>query len=469
MSKKISLSDFSAPADATLSVFGGLFDMSQNKSNDNDLIKIPPFFYLHVLDLNKNVVRVITGPRRYTRLDNEKVVLFPTAMILVSPRNYCVIENPVNKEDNDEISFDPSGQAKLRHGESEIRFEQPPFPLYPGEKLKGIKPLQVIPPLSSLRLRAKRDFIDRTPSNPSRTSDSSEGSSGKHRVAGDEWLLAGPRTYIPQVEVSVVEIVEATVLKIGQALRVKSRRDCLDWEGKERKAGEEWLVCTTGAYVPGVEEKVVGKVEPITVAQNKALVLQAKMNFVDREGVERKAGEEWLLKGTDGVITYLPEVGVEVLRTESLITLTKTQYCVLENPVEDGVVRYGEKILRGPLTFFLQPGEKVSLTNNVRILYPETALELRAKEDFMDSETFRGIKTVRRKPGDRWTIYGPRDFVQPLEAEVYLQSTAVISVRALDLYVFNKAYMVLFVLLWVVLAYLYFSRGSTDSHLQNEL
>ncbi len=59
------------------------------------------------------------------------------------------------------------------------RFEQEPFPLYPGEKLVGgkVSPLQVVAPNAALRLRAIRDFVD-------------DHSKIKH-VAGDEWLFEG--------------------------------------------------------------------------------------------------------------------------------------------------------------------------------------------------------------------------------------------------------------------------------------
>ena len=57
-----------------------------------------------------------------------------------------------------------------------FRFEQDPFPLYPGEKLYGkVSPLQVVAPNAALRLRAIRDFKD----------------GETNRVAGDEWLYEG--------------------------------------------------------------------------------------------------------------------------------------------------------------------------------------------------------------------------------------------------------------------------------------
>jgi hypothetical protein len=45
--------------------------------------------------------------------------------------------------------------------------------------------------------------------------------------AGEEWLFEGPATYIPQVEVEVVENIQAYVLAPNQALRVTSFLVCI--------------------------------------------------------------------------------------------------------------------------------------------------------------------------------------------------------------------------------------------------
>jgi hypothetical protein len=54
-----------------------------------EIIRVPPFHYLHVLDNNANVVRVVEGPSRYTCLGHEKVILGPEPMYapLSSPRS----------------------------------------------------------------------------------------------------------------------------------------------------------------------------------------------------------------------------------------------------------------------------------------------------------------------------------------------------------------------------------------------
>jgi len=194
--------------------------------SEPSVIRIKPYYYIHVLDNNTNVTRVETGPQTFTRQDHEKVVSGPDSMVMVPPRHYCIIANPVARTDKGAIAKEASGQAKLRHGDEEIRFEQDPFPLYPGEKLFGkVSPLQVVAPNTALRLKCIRDFTD--------------GEFSKR--AGDEWLFEGPGTYIPRIEVQVVEVARAVIIKPNQALKLRARRRVVDRNKKERQAGEEWL------------------------------------------------------------------------------------------------------------------------------------------------------------------------------------------------------------------------------------
>lgn len=50
-------------------------------------------------------------------------------------------------------------------------------------------------------------------------------------------LLPSPGTYIPQKEVEVLEIIQATVIRQNQALRLRARKECWDRDGKERVTG----------------------------------------------------------------------------------------------------------------------------------------------------------------------------------------------------------------------------------------
>ncbi len=43
--------------------------------SDESIYRIPPYFYLHVLDQNSNVTKVELGPKTYIRQDHERYVV----------------------------------------------------------------------------------------------------------------------------------------------------------------------------------------------------------------------------------------------------------------------------------------------------------------------------------------------------------------------------------------------------------
>jgi major vault protein len=104
--------------------------------------RIPPFYYIHVLDQNKSVTRLEIGPQTFFKQDNETISTGPEKMITVPPRHYCIIENPVVKNENGQVQFDENGQVKLSHANVDIRLDKDykePFPLYPGEILRQVR------------------------------------------------------------------------------------------------------------------------------------------------------------------------------------------------------------------------------------------------------------------------------------------------------------------------------------------
>jgi major vault protein len=347
-------------------------------------------------------------------------------MIMIPPRHYVVISDPIVRGDDGQPVTDRHGQIKLRHSDHEIRlFDdwRDPFPLYPGESQKGkVEQLQIVEENSALRLKAVRDF---------------ENTDGEERSAGDEWLFIGPATYTPRVEEEVVEVVEATVIAFNEALKLRARRACVDSTGAERKAGEEWLVRTPGAYLPRVDEETVETVPAIVLTDKQALHLQAVKTFTDVYGKVRKAGEGWLVTCAE-TTTHVVDVYEEVLGDGliGLITLTNRQYCVVLDPVVDGVQRLGtEELRKGELSFFLQPGE--SLEDGIRemhVLSDDEALLLQAKEAFTDHQTQSTSKSTEaaeadadaaesggsiiRRPGDCWMVYGPCEYVPPVTVEI---------------------------------------------------
>ncbi|XP_042249218.1 major vault protein [Thunnus maccoyii] len=398
---------------------------------DASIIRIPPHHYIHVLDQNTNIARVEIGPLTYIRQDNERVLFSPERMIMVPPRHYCVVANPVARDDNGQVLFDQSGQAKLRHADLEIRLTQDPFPLYPGEQIQqDVTPLQIVYPDTALRLQALLDF---------------EEEGGEKRVAGDEWLFEGPGTYIPRKEVAVLETTKATVIRENQAIRLRARKEGVDRGGVRRVTGEEWLVSKVGAYLPGAHEEVIDIVNAFILTDKKALHVRALRPFKDATGRDRRTGEEWLVTMADRE-AHIPSVAEEVVGVVDVTTLSSRQYCVILDPVgPDGKPQLGQKrVVKGERSFFLQPGEHLERgIQDVYVLSEEEGLVLRAVEAFNDTEEREEEEEaeeeeelqerakrsrrngVLRRPGDRWMLRGPIEYVPPATVEVMLRRQAI--------------------------------------------
>ncbi|XP_077995303.1 major vault protein-like [Glandiceps talaboti] len=378
----------------------------QRAGGEESIYRIPPFYYIHVLDQNSNVTKVEIGPKTFIRQDNERVIYGPEKMITVPPRHYCIVENPAVRGEDSNVVLDKSGQVKLAHADQEIRLAQEPFPLYPGEVLKQVvSPLKVVTANTALRLRAILDFED---------------PSGDKKVAGDEWLFEGPGTYIPKKEVVVDETIRATVIRPNQSIKLRARKETLDRDGTPRVTGEEWLVRKVGAYLPGAYEEVVDVVDAYVLTDKKALHLRATRTFKDENGKLRRNGEEWLVKVEDAE-TYIPNVYEEVVGVVPITTLNNRQYCVIMDPVgADGKPQLGQKkLVKGEKSFFLQPGEKLEKgIQNVYVLGEDEGVILRANEAFKD-------QGVDRKPGDRWMIRGPAEYVPPVEVDVVTKRKAI--------------------------------------------
>ncbi|ELK38731.1 Major vault protein [Myotis davidii] len=417
-------------------------------ATEESIIRIPPYHYIHVLDQNSNVSRVEVGPKTYIRQDNERVLFAPLCMVTVPPRHYCTVANPVSRDAQGSVLFDVTGQVRLRHADLEIRLAQDPFPLYPGEVLeKDITPLQVVLPNTALHLKALLDFEDEN---------------GDKVVAGDEWLFEGPGTYIPRKEVEVVEIIQATIIRQNQALRLRARKECRDRDGKERVTaaspptfmqatsspdpvtiimltafpsltlyhelrqflGEEWLVRSVGAYLPAVFEEVLDLVDAVILTEKTALHLRALQNFRDSRGVARRTGEEWLVTVQD-TEAHVPDVYEEVLGVVPITTLGPRNYCVILDPVgQDGKNQLGQKlVVKGEKSFFLQPGERLERgIQDVYVLSEQQGLLLRALQPLEEGE---GEEKVSHKAGDHWLIRGPLEYVPSAMVEVVEERQAI--------------------------------------------
>ena len=68
----------------------------------NDRNCLGPYEYIHVLDKNSNVTRLEQGPQVFVRKDHELVTNDKQKFLIIPPRHYVVIENPVERN---EVSF----------------------------------------------------------------------------------------------------------------------------------------------------------------------------------------------------------------------------------------------------------------------------------------------------------------------------------------------------------------------------
>lgn len=383
------------------------------------VVKISPFYFIHVLDYTDNTTRVEVGPKSLVLQTQERLVEGPCPMVVVPPVHYVLVENPVRAV--------VDGQAtELRHGHLEVRLHQEPFPLYPGEALlsdgsadkraavpmgkweKAYHPMPVVKANHAIRLTARVDFND----------------NGIKRLAGDIWQLPGPLLYTPAAEVEILKIISPIVVKYNDALRMVAAQDFTDVNGRNRYTGEHWLVRGPCSYTPGAFERVLEILTAITLTDVTAVHLRALESLTDDLGRKRLAGDEWLVTSKDAE-SYIPDVGTELVGVTHRTVLTRHQYCFILNPVNSATGRnqMGSIQLRvGPASFFLLPGEEIEGgIQNSEILSEDEALVLTAKEKFVDKTS----GDITRSPGDRWMITGPNEYIPPVEVSILEKRKAI--------------------------------------------
>jgi len=331
-------------------------------------------------------------------------------MIVIPPGKYIIVKNPVLRDEDGSILMDNFGMPKLAWGDEEVKLDtnSEAFPLYPGELWdKQIMDLQIVPANSALKLSATKDFYDEE--------------NKVERKNGSEWWFEGPGTYIPRVGVKVEEREKAVVIQPGQAIHLRATADFRDRLGIDRVIGEEWHYTKPGAYIPDIDEKLVERsvIEPLVLTDTLAVHLKAVHKFTDVFGTVRYPGDEWLIT-REQEETHITPVYAQKVAEVRITTLTRTQYAVIQNPVnpDTGRPEYGKKIIRrGECSFFLQPGEILEKTGYVHILNAYTKLWVQALVNFEDTTTEAGAKTPR-KAGEKWIIFGPKEYLPPLEVAV---------------------------------------------------
>ena len=106
-------------------------------------------------------------------------------------------------------------------------------------------------------------------------------------------------------------------------------------------AGQRWLVREVGSYFPSVDEEIVQVHRAHILTDKKAIKLRATRSFKDVYGVDRRAGDMWLvtLEQSD---THIADVHEKYIEDVKLTVLSSRQYCVVKNPKnEKGETQYG--------------------------------------------------------------------------------------------------------------------------------
>lgn len=372
--------------------------------NNKKVINISAYEYIHVRDLNLSLVKVIEGPETYIVQENEEIVgKIPQTHVVIPPMNYIKVKNPVIMKEDGTPELENHGQPKLAHSEFEYRF---------SDKYKTPFFLyfgeEIVGPVTKLQFIRKNQAMKLCANRTFVDKD------GTERTSGDCWLFEGPAFYYPRPEENQQEIVSAVIIKENQALRLRANQNFTDRNGVIRKAGEEYLVKTVGPYIIGVYETQLQLSQAEHITDKKALHLRATKGFKDCYGNDHKAGEEWIL--TDNTTTlHLMDIYEELVKTIDINILTKDQYAVILNPIgPNGKNQKGsKKLMKGEKSFFLQPGE--SLENGIQdivILNENEAVLLQAKETFTDEQGSQRIA------GDKWLIKGPSRFCPHIEIDV---------------------------------------------------
>lgn len=369
------------------------------------VVSIAPFEYIHVLNKNDNTKRLVVGPRNFALEDHEEIVSKVCEKMVIIPNLHYV-------EIKDPIEKDSEGNiVKDRFGLPKYKWSI----IEVRTRDKYSQPFALYPEEKLNKSATALEYIDENEALHLRAIINCKIGEESH-AAGEEWYFSGPDHYIPRQDVENIKKVNQIIIYKTQALKLRANRTTKDKDGNDRRAGEEWLIRQEGAYLPNVGEEVVGLINANVLDDKTAIHLRATFDFTDYYGIKRKAGEEWLITSTI-TNSHIPDVYEKVVEVQSLIVLTADEYCVIINPYDEKE-RTNElgkiKLIKGVASFFLNPGEELSggAVQKVKILTEGESLLLQAKETHEDDNG----KTY--KAGTKWMIHGPCRFIPPVEVNI---------------------------------------------------
>eukprot|EP00828_Plagiopyla_frontata_P033497 TRINITY_DN434_c0_g1_i3.p1 TRINITY_DN434_c0_g1~~TRINITY_DN434_c0_g1_i3.p1 ORF type:complete len:1103 (+),score=209.21 TRINITY_DN434_c0_g1_i3:125-3433(+) len=237
------------------------------------------------------------------------------------------------------------------------------------------------------------------------------------KKVGEQWLIKGPLVYYPNLHEKVITIINTFIMKPLQALKVKAIQDMTDCQGIERVAGELWLIRNRQSYLPQVNEQLLCVVTAKILTETVALHLKATNNFTDIYGIQRKTGEQWLLTYETSPYHIL-DIYEELIKEIELTVIGRLKYCIIKNPYDKEKKRnlIGRLVIKeGPCAFFLYPGEEILQIEEKIILQADEACTFQIKEPLEIKLPDQKIKKL--KTGETLRLFGPQQLIIPLEAE----------------------------------------------------
>lgn len=133
------------------------------------------------------------------------------------------------------------------------------------------------------------------------------------------------------------------VIPANSALRLKAVLDFEDKNGEKRIAGDEWLFEGPGTYMPRKEVFIEEQIKATVIKPNQAIRLRARKECDDRSGKPRVTGEEWIVKKNGA---YLPGAYEEVVSIVDAYVLTEKKALHLR-ATRSHVDEYNKKRLNG--------------------------------------------------------------------------------------------------------------------------
>eukprot|EP00340_Litonotus_pictus_P001577 CAMPEP_0170529682 /NCGR_PEP_ID=MMETSP0209-20121228/27797_1 /TAXON_ID=665100 ORGANISM="Litonotus pictus, Strain P1" /NCGR_SAMPLE_ID=MMETSP0209 /ASSEMBLY_ACC=CAM_ASM_000301 /LENGTH=780 /DNA_ID=CAMNT_0010821943 /DNA_START=151 /DNA_END=2493 /DNA_ORIENTATION=+ len=125
----------------------------------------------------------------------------------------------------------------------------------------------------------------------------------------------------------VGEVEKLNFISTNKALHLRCLRNFTDREGIQRKVGEEWNFIGPKVYIPTQEIEIKSKVEARIIRPCHALKLKARQNFIDRNTISRNAGEEWIERKPGA---FIPDVYEEIVNLQAPIILNEKQALYLQ-------------------------------------------------------------------------------------------------------------------------------------------